>query len=276
MAFLRIRLADVILFQLIRKDLSNPSSKWTEVSVFPMAVKPKILSYQYGSRSAIQQTIPDNGFIDKYGSQLTRVTMSGTFGVQPRRIGLDFQDGYTRLLNFRDDLFKISQQAVAIKSDGAADYVYAVNYYDFINDERFLVNLDQFTIDTDAVRNPIEPTYNLSFTSLGPIITEAVSSDPLLVVLNAFSDAMAWTLSQGQALLDTGFATKIVDVAGIFVVGLEECSFLWNQLGNIGALYGAAVAAQIVSAKGLSKAVPNAAVNNPVSRTAEAFVSVKG
>lgn len=153
MATLRIQKADAIVFQLIRRDL-KANTDWQEASVFAMAVKPTTLRYEYGSRAAIAQTTPDEGFVDKFGSRLTRVSMTGTFGLQFRRQGIEIQDGYTRLLNFRDDVFKRLQQARPTKQDGESRFVYSLNYYDFIYDERFAVNLETFTPEVNARRNP--------------------------------------------------------------------------------------------------------------------------
>jgi hypothetical protein len=68
--------------------------------------------------------------------------------------------------------------------------IIAVNFFDFINDERFSVNLDQFQINEDVSSNNL-PIYVLIMTELGEII-ETKTSDPTLNALLAadklFSD----------------------------------------------------------------------------------------
>ena len=219
MAIFRIQTANAIIFQLIRKNLQatdEQGSQWQEVTVCALAVNPAVLRYQYGSRVAISQTTPDEGFVDRYGQQLPKVFLSGTFGIQPRRQGLLMVDGISRLLNFRDYIFKLSQSAYGAKQvdpnapdptpasgqQGVGDYVYAVNYYDFIYDERFLVNLDQFIPEVNAARSPIEPVYQLSFTGLGPVIP-VTTSDPLLKSLFAIQDVIDGATQGLDDLTDT-------------------------------------------------------------------------
>lgn len=255
MAAIRIQKANAIIFQLVRTDLKKASGgtgrKWEEVQVVPLAVKPKDLTYNYGSRSAIMQTTPEEGFIDKYGQKLPQVTMSGTFGIQPRRAGTSFKDGYTRLLEFRDEIFKRSQQARPVKGDstmglkyGADDdgtsYVYGVNFYDFIHDEQYSVNLDTFRIQADAQRNPFEPTYSLGFTCLGnPIKTE--SQDPMLQVLLFTSKTIDGALkaidSVNSAIANSWAGT----VAGYGVGAYDTGSGLYDEVKAVGGMYGNAL-----------------------------------
>ena len=178
-----------------------------EVKVFPMAVKPADLRYDYGSRAAVTQTIPDHGFVDRFGSRLTRVVMSGTFGLQPRRQGISVKDGVTRFLEFRDEIFKVSQQARAVSEDGKEGFVYALNYYDFIWDERFAVNLETFRANINARRNPFEPIYELTFTSIGPTIS-AVPGDTILGALLA-ADRISSTASSAPRIGSPGTAIII-------------------------------------------------------------------
>ncbi len=252
MATLRIQQADAIVFQLIRKD-QKAGTDWQEVAVFAMAVKPTTLRYEYGSRSVIAQTVPDQGFVDRFGSKLTRVSMTGTFGLQPRRQGIEIQDGYTRLLNFRDDVFKRLQQARPEKQDGESKYVYSLNYYDFIYDERFAVNLETFIPEVSARRNPYEPTYTLTFTSIGPVQTVDTKDGMLSMLLN-----FSFMLTKAQDGLTGAVATlkgipaigAILQGAGAYVTAIDTLSNLAGSLAGLASMYGSALAGQTTMAAG--------------------------
>jgi hypothetical protein len=247
MAALSIKTADVVIFQLIRRNLRGKDASqrtWKEVRTFEMAVKPAVITYTEGSRSAITQTSPNAGFIDKFGSRLIQVSMVGTFGIQPRREGIEFKDGFTRLQEFKTELFRTSQLARAQKEDGEGNqYVYAVNFYDFINNERFTINLDTLVRSLDARRNPFEPTYQLNFTALGEPIEEATTSDPVLIVLLAVDKLF----DEGNKALSTVLNNSAIRaISG----GVELMDALGSSAENIASLitmYTAAIAGQIAS-----------------------------
>lgn len=257
MATLRIQKADAIVFQLIRRDL-KANTDWQEASVFAMAVKPTTLRYEYGSRAAIAQTTPDEGFVDKFGSRLTRVSMMGTFGLQPRRQGIEIKDGYTRLLEFRDDVFKRLQQARPTKQDGESRFVYSLNYYDFIYDERFAVNLETFTPEVNARRNPFEPTYHLSFTSIGPI-QQVQTKDGLLAALLAFSDML--TMAEDgltgavDALRALPAVSEIMFGASALLTGIETLGETIEKIAALSSMYNGALAGQTAKTGAISSKV---------------------
>lgn len=251
MALLRIKTASAILFQLLRKNLAGndqEARQWQEVSVTPMAVLPSTLNYEYGGRSVVTQTEPDSAFIDRYGLALTRVRMSGTFGIQPRRVGASIKDGYTRLLDFRDEVFKLSHQARALKSDAGAKYVYAINYYDFIYDERFCVNLERFLPEVDARRNAFEPIYQLSFQSIGPLI-EIQTQDVLLAMLLDIDAALKGGVQALSDAIDFLNAQPGIQVGAsaidAILTGLDVMNDILPALGDLGAMYTNAIAGQV-------------------------------
>jgi len=247
MAIIRIKKADAIAFQLVKKELTRPGAQWEEEQVVIMSPKPSIIRYSYGTRSAVTQTVPDMGFIDRYGSRLTTVFMAGTFGIQVRRVGIKLKDGYTRFLDFRDEIFKKSQDARAKTLDNRK-FVYAVNFYDFINDERFAVNLNQFDPQIDAKYNAIENTYQLSFMSIGPIF-RVIPVDPTLQVLLLVD----WLITEGNAGLNDALAwlraapviSQIVTIADLIASGIDIAGQVSANLQILGTLYGSAVAGQV-------------------------------
>jgi hypothetical protein len=258
MASLSIQTADVVIFQLIRKNLKAPKnsaeSVWKEVSTFHMAVKPAVITYTEGSRSVVTQTSPNAGFLDRFGTRLMQVQMTGTFGVQPRRQGLVLKDGLTRLREFRDELFRQSQLARQQKTDGTALYVYAVNYYDFINDERCTINFDTFSRTLDARRNAFESTYQLTFTALGEPIEEATTIDPLLKVLLEVNklfkqaDTSLTSVLNNPVLKGMSEAVEILGVLGGTAMNIADLI----------TKYGSAIVGQITSIQqGTLNSTPN-------------------
>lgn len=267
MALIRLQISDAIVFQLLRRDLAatNPQAgKWKEVNVVYLAVKPATLLYSYGSRSVTTQTTPDSGFVDKYGSRLTRVMMQGTFGLQPRRQGATMQDGYTRLLNFRE-MFRLSQQARRDRTkDGLQQqYVYAVNFFDFVNSEMMAVNLDTFDIRTDARVNPFIPTYTLSFSSVGPIIA-VVSKDPMLFMLQGIESLISAASDALDQLLQNDAVQAALLGVNAVVDGIEILGGLKTNLGITATLYSQALSG-----------VPNS-VTESVQAAGMPLVMIKG
>ncbi len=249
MATLRMKTGDVIIFQLIRKNLKgNDASQraWKEVKTFHLAVKPALITYAEGSRASITQTSPNSGFVDKFGSKLVQVTIVGTFGIQPRRQGLVLKDGYTRLLEFRDELFRQSQLARQQKEDGDGNqYVYAVNYYDFINNEKFVINFDTFVRTLDAKRNPFEPIYQLSFTALGEPIEEVTTSDPILQWLLTVDEIFNEIDTKLSIITENETFQKISQAVELFDTMTENVEDIEDLISK----YSSAIAGQLFSTK---------------------------
>jgi len=248
MATLRVKRADAVIFQVVRKNLAGrdeAARQWKEVRVHTLAVKPASIQYIEGSRSTITQTSPDAGFVDRFGSRLIRVNMTGTFGLQPRRQGLSIKDGYTRLLDFRDDVFRLSQRARQEKDDANTHYVYAVNFYDFINDEKFAINLDQFSRTLDARRNAFEPTYDLSFTSIGDTFKGIISKDPLLLALNAMDAAFDAAESAIDDFLENTTIGEYLGYASGAVEAVEALTGTAAGLAGLAAAYAGTIAGEV-------------------------------
>lgn len=184
-----------ILFQLIKLDTETNNS--TEILVVSFAVMPTDISYNYVTRASIVQTTGAdevNGFKESYGRGLTRVNINGTFGYKNRLVGTEWKSGWTRLIEFRELVFKLSnlqQGQSRRKILGVNTTVYdnsflkdneviVVNFFDFYNQEKFAVNLDTFNIIESVSRNNL-PSYQLSLTELGDYVYTK-SSD---LVLNA-------------------------------------------------------------------------------------------
>lgn len=195
MASLRMQTADALVFQLLSQDLTVGDG-WKEKQVYIMNPKPARIQYAQRGRGQYTQTTPEHGFLDRFGLVPSSVAMQGTFGIIPRRNGITFKDGYTRFIEFRDEIFRISHFA-GEPAQGEHEMLYALNWYDFINAEKFAVDIEDFAYQLDARYNSRERTYNMNLKGIGPIIA-VVPKDPLLVILLGI-DAL---LSAGEAELD--------------------------------------------------------------------------
>jgi hypothetical protein len=152
-------------------------------------------------------------------------------------------------------VFKRLQQARPIKQDGENKYVYALNYYDFIYDERFAVNLESFIPEVSARRNPFEPTYSLSFTSTGPIQT-VQTKDGLLATLLTFSDFLTMAQDGLTGAMDALQAIPIVSAvmfgANAALTGLYTLSNLAANLSSLSSKFTNAIAGQTSRTGGIS------------------------
>ncbi len=236
---MRIQKADAIIFQLVRKNVNVENGKWEETLVYPMSVKPGTLDYDFGGRSAITQTVPNVALVDRFGTKLPVVMMSGTFGLKVRRHGIGLKDGYTRLLDFWD-VFEISHQSRPVDKN-QPDYIYALNYYDFIYDRKYCINIDTFRVRIDARRNAFEPTYQITFTAIGkPIVIDGGSKDSYLKILLATSqiiDGGFTILNEGLDYLSANIPSEITDAIAM----LETLSGVVDNLNILGSIYGQAI-----------------------------------
>ena len=274
MASIRLRKGDYIIFQLLRKNLvgiDEPARAWKEVKVVTLAVKPSYIDYNYRGRSQINQTQERSGFVDKYGMLFTQVNMGGSFGLAPRRVGLSLKDGYTRLIEFRDEIVKKSNRVndeidqkegnnsliFGSTVDVNAKYVYVINFYDFINDEMFAIDISTFNIRLDTSFNTILPTYKLGFQEIGDII-KADTKDGLLQALLFVSS----TIDTVQNELDA--AVNVIANNSIFQTAefvLQFGTEFFNQIDNLSGVldkYGKAISgvgAGIAGTTGTSKAI---------------------
>ena len=279
MASIRLRKGDLVIFQLLRKNLAGinePARIWNEVKVVTLAVKPSFIDYNYRGRSQINQTQERSGFVDKYGMLFTQVNMGGSFGVMPRRVGLSLKDGYTRLIEFRDEIVKKSNRvndaldqkelnAVAptnaygqtLQADTNARYVYAINFYDFINDEMFAIDISNFNIRLDAAFNTVMPTYKLGFQEIGDII-QVATKDGVLKMQLAIASVIDSIQNDLDVAVNTISSSPIFQVAELGVSYFDDMNYQLANLATVLSLYGAAIAGtvtQSLQASGITKGI---------------------
>jgi hypothetical protein len=251
MASIKLRKGNSIVFQLLRSNLAGTDEQmraWNEVKVVTLAVNPASIDYGYKTRSSVIQTSERNGYVDKFGEEFTKVSMEGTFGSKPRRVGLSLKDGYTRLVEFRDEIVRKSNRVndeldrkenKVELADSPARYVYAVNYYDFINDEMFAIDISTFDIRLNTKDNPIIPSYRLSFTEIGDTI-KAETTDGVLRALLFTSEVIDTIENTIDDALSYITDNEIFQTADVIVGGIDS---LGTQLDNLSVLFTAYSAA---------------------------------
>ena len=279
MASIRLKLGDLIIFQLLRKNLAGinePARAWNEVKVVTLAVKPSFIDYNYRGRSQINQTQERSGFVDKYGMLFTQVNMGGSFGVKPRRVGLSLKDGYTRLIEFRDEIVKKSNRVndaldqkelnataptnaygQSLQADANARYVYAINFYDFINDEMFAIDISTFNIRLDASFNTVMPTYKLGFQEIGDII-QVNTKDAVLKMQLAIASVIDSIQNDLDVAVNTISSSPIFQVAELGVSYFDDMNYQLANLATVLSLYGSAITGtvtQSLQSSGLTKGI---------------------
>lgn len=219
-----------LIFQLVKFNTETNIAE--ELLVHTSAVMPRSIQYQYSSRASIAQTVGSNevdGFRENYGRGLTRVIISGTFGKKSRLVGTQYKSGWTRLLEFRELVFKLSnliqgqskRRIVGVNTSlyenkFLKDYeVIVVNFFDFKNNEKFTVNLDTFIIREDVNQNNL-PGYTLTFTELGDVIWTDSKDVVLNTLLNA-ENVIGDILAKADTLMtNISSNKKLQEIAGAF------------------------------------------------------------
>lgn len=262
MASIRLKRGNAIVFQLLRKNLAGfdePARIWKEVKVITLAVQPTYIDYNYRGRSQVNQTQERKGFVDKFGMLFTQVNMGGSFGSAPRRVGLSLKDGYTRLIEFRDEMVRKSNRVndeldqkeatnanvqniygQTLQPDINARYVYAVNFYDFINDEMFAIDINNFNIRLDAGYNTVLPTYKMGFQEIGDTI-KVDTKDGVLRALLWMSEGISAVQNELDFATNYIASTEIFQMAELSVSFVEQISFQMESLSGVLTSYSDAV-----------------------------------
>ena len=217
---LQIPQLNYLFFQLLSFPADSPDTITEEDVVF-FEVVPTMLQYELISRDAVYQT-GQSIFTDKFPIAPVRVTLDGNFGGVPRPLlGLTFNDGFARLkqmeLLFRRskivdyqkfyDEYLVNQTNQLTMTDQQRlnagqpnQKVYILNYYDFIFQEFFAVNLDRFRFYGNAMVNTKLQFYNLMFQSVGPLY-QAPTTDPVLSSVLTAQALMKWAVDSVNSRL---------------------------------------------------------------------------
>lgn len=182
-----------IAFELIKipiaEYIAQDYAPIVEETVF-LAVLPEQMNYSLTSRDAVQQT-NNNVFVNQFALAPEKVSLSGTFGDEPRYVGASYLSGYQRLKQFEQDIVRRSKQKPGEKrslrssNEKESDiYVYGLNFYDFTSGRFGSANINSFSVSRNARENTNFERYKLDFMIIGELIS-AESQDPLLMALSS-------------------------------------------------------------------------------------------
>jgi hypothetical protein len=106
-----------------------------------------------------------------------------------------------------------------------------VNFYDFINNEMFAIDISTFNIRLDAAFNTMLPTYKLAFQEIGDIITVKTKDGVLRAAL-----AVASVISTAQNVVND--ALSYIGSSSIFQDAAFGVSLFDNATSQVGMLTG--------------------------------------
>lgn len=150
-----------------------------EVQHFPNSATLEI-DYQYANRVNVEQTYK-NYVVSRAGRGVDRVTIRGTFGTLPNRVGLAQVTPFTQLVAFRERIYKavVSQDVQTLSDLYQSDVqfnegdVLFINYLDFYNKEFRIGEIRSFEVSESAEGKGQIPFFTLGFELLGPPVYPA-------------------------------------------------------------------------------------------------------
>ncbi len=187
---------NLFMFQLMALRVQDGELHITEVERMPLVTRPETISNNFKAGTNIARR-RSGFFSDEAGVIAGQIQIQGSTGVKKRRYKGTMVDGFTRMNMFRDRIFRLSHtinKADATKllsnyrgivpmdiniANATAlgsyvlqrqylgdDIVYAVNWYDFWNDEKFCVDITTFSIQSTA-KQMYNRRYSIAMTVLG-------------------------------------------------------------------------------------------------------------
>lgn len=169
-----------VVFELVKISIDEyltKEYKAVQEETIYLAKLPAVFNYKLKSRDSIVQT--DNKVtVNKFSFQPEHCMISGDFGYQNRLMAGTFLDGWTRLQQFHE--------YVVLKSKDTSDedYIYGLNYYDFIWRKFGSININNFDLRGNARENAVLPKYSCEFDIVGNLI-DVADSDLILAELKA-------------------------------------------------------------------------------------------
>lgn len=204
------------------------------VSLHPLWVGPRSISYTDASRSAIHQTAKSVN-VERGGRQLYRVQLSGTFGQAPKFVLPYFLNGIQRLKLFWDEVVRmpdlVGQKQVEDHKNKffspsilypayhqrfiEKNEVFGINFYDFSFGKSFSCNIDQFNLVHSWDQNNL-PSYMMRLTETGPVLETPILGDLTiddLLQADAFTDDLLnMIVSNSPQVIVDGLADLAVGI----------------------------------------------------------------
>lgn len=226
-------LSGVLYFELSK--INNDTKESESLFYTLLYTVPTNIHYTYPSRNRFTQTM-SGGSLDKFSMGLPKIKISGTFGKMRR--GLMYLDGLERLKIFKEICIKqyhitenksgkIKDEAVGFILDKMGrgeqfnlkeNEVYLLNFYDLINDEKWVVDPENFDINESARSQSDIPFYDLRMQAVG--VPGGKRSDEILSNIENVKDVAVTAANlAGSVALKERFTNQVVP--------------LWNELLSI-------------------------------------------
>jgi hypothetical protein len=217
-----------------------------ESAIVIMDVMPTRVSYKYGSKKSYIAGLGDNNVLAvKGGVAPIKINFSGTFGQRWATRGIQVQNGFGRLKEFRN-LYLTSQSVNKdLRKVGEEEYIYGLNFYDFTMHYWGSVDLDTFDIDNDAAKNSKTSFYNVSMTGMGELI-DVKTSDPILRNLK-FMIKVQEAFDKANSSIENFLKTNVIaSTINEIIVDLETYNMALDMINEMSATYLAAIDASII------------------------------
>lgn len=240
----------------------NPEIK--EMATLYLATNPADIQFDLSSRASTGLTKDGTPFLQEGGMQIGRYSLKGTMGKEARLVGLIPKSGDTRLREFREMIFKLSnaindrdiaqttplENRIELNSflrdkigsdfqghreteETVIDEFFAINYYDFYNRIFSLVKMRRFSVYESALKNHF-PEYEVEMELLSPPLEVRTQNFMLLGLSEAvkiFAKIEDEVSSLDQLLTENKY---VATALGNTVIGLSLTDFALNQVNIIG------------------------------------------
>lgn len=231
-----------VVFELIMIDVdkyknNTESYRAQQVETVYLATIPEQFRYAKVARDTIVKT-SDKVFVNKASYQPEKVRISGTFGEKPRLIAGTYMDGWARLRQFEESIVEKSKENFQVLY---GQFIYALNYYDFIWQKFGSIDIRSFEMSGNARQHATLPQYSCDFELIGDLI-KATEFDLMLNWFNNVfgkngivgdaTDIVNKGLSAAQPILtQVGTGVEIIKTT-LDLVGSAQSFIQGNVIGQ--------------------------------------------
>ena len=223
------------------------------LAVHPFLVRPAEIRYQDTSRSRVQQTT-GGGILTRAGRALQQVSLTGTFGVKERSLGVFVGTGDQRFKRMWHEIVRLSDAVTeehvnaekfpiasptlsrALRAYDKERSTFFVNFYDFWHNAAFECHVQSFGF-RKAARGAAAAGlthYTMALTEVGPIVTSKIGISRLR---GLFESLTTW--SQVNESIRSWTSTAFVD--GVVSAGMLPVAAVADSVSAVNAQIDAAV-----------------------------------
>jgi hypothetical protein len=219
-------------------------------------------NYSYTSLSTNTKFFGEDNYLnDKGGMAPVQIRLTGTFGYEPIRRGRNIRNGFQRLKEFRDDLFKkinsVTESLVDKTLPTRKRYIYQCNFYDMIHHEFLRIDLKKFDPNADGRIHTKLHFYTINLEGIGPIV-DVQGKDLLLKLIkgaikveeireNVEKEIEEWIRSIPVIGDIYGFSNNMLDVFADVETTAQFANEYLSQVNAMNALYDQTLFGQFVN-----------------------------